>query len=170
MFWYKVIHRVIHRLFTIHNLICKVIMEIKVKTLCKLALQVTIKTKINGNKIKKNTLLYIVMYSIFKRHSPYKAFIFFINILIYLFYQVRRYYSKKFVDWCKVAIQLQVAELSTFGDTVGNFLKFHYAGKIWKNKIIPFYRTAVWRTPVLTNVCFIINVRRDCIIILGKSQ
>lgn len=53
MFWYKVIHRVIHRLFITHNLICKVIMEIKVKTLCKLALQVTIKTKINGNKIKK---------------------------------------------------------------------------------------------------------------------
>ena len=28
-------------------------MEIKVKTLCKLALQVNIKTKINGNKTKK---------------------------------------------------------------------------------------------------------------------
>ena len=45
MFLYKVIHRVIHRLFIIHNLICKVIMEINVKTLCKLALQVNIKTK-----------------------------------------------------------------------------------------------------------------------------
>ena len=32
-------------------------MEIKVKTLCKLALQVTIKTKINGTKIKKYTTL-----------------------------------------------------------------------------------------------------------------
>ena len=46
MFLYKVIHRVIHRVFTTHNLICKVFMVIKVKTLCKLALQVTIKTKI----------------------------------------------------------------------------------------------------------------------------
>lgn len=55
-----------------------------------------------------------------------------------MFYQVRRYYSKKFVDWCKFAIQLQLAGLSTFGDTVGKILKFHYTGKIWKNKIIPF--------------------------------
>ena len=44
MFWYKVIHRVIHRLFITHNLICKVIMEIDVKTLCKLARQVKIKS------------------------------------------------------------------------------------------------------------------------------
>ena len=136
MFWYKVIHRVIHRLFTTHNLICKVIMEIKVKTLCKLAKQVNIKTKINGNK--KNTLLYIVMYSIFKRRSPYKAFI---SLLIYLYICFVKFadtIQKKFVDWCKVAIQLQVGGLSTFGDTVGNFLKFHYIGKIWKNKITPF--------------------------------
>ena len=71
MFWYKVIHRVIHRLFIIHNLICKGIMEIKVKTLCKLALQVTIKTKINGNKIKKYTTLYcnVFIYSNDIRHT-----------------------------------------------------------------------------------------------------
>lgn len=134
MFWYKVIHRVIHRLFIIHNLICKVIMEIKVNTLCKLALQVNIKTKINGNKTKKNTLLYNVMYLYIQTTFAIQGFYFSINILIYLFYQVRRYYSKKFVDWCKLAIQLQVAELSTFGDTVGNFLKFHFTGKIWKNE------------------------------------
>lgn len=134
MFLYKVIHRVIHRLFITHNLICKVIMVIKVKTLCKLALQVTIKNKI---KQKKYTTLYCNVF-IFKRHSPYKAFIFLLIYLYICFIKFADTIQKKSVDWCKVAIQLQVAGLSTFCDTVGNFLKFHYTGKIWKNKIIPF--------------------------------
>ena len=166
MFWYKVIHRVIHRLFIKHNLICKVIMEIKVKTLCKLALQVTIKTKINGNKTKKNTLLYNVMYLYIQTTFAIQGFLFFINILIYMFYQVRRYYSKKFVDWCKVAIQLQVAGLSTFADTVGKNLQFHFLENFGKSILLK----NISRTFVFANVCFIINIRRDYIIKNKKNQ
>lgn len=52
-------------------------MEIKVNRLCKLVLQVNIKTKINGNKTKKNTLLYNVMYSYYIcLYSLYKSILY----------------------------------------------------------------------------------------------
>ena len=78
-------------------------------------------------------------------YSPYKAFI---SLLIYLYICFIKFadtIQKKSVDWCKFAIQLQVAGLSTFGDTVGNFLKFHYTGKIWKIHFTGKY---------FPNVCF----------------
>lgn len=159
MFLYKVIHRVIHRLCISHNSICKVIMEIKVKTLCKLALQVTIKTKINGKKTKKNTLLYNAMYSIFKRHSPYKAFIF-LSIYLYIcFIKVADTipknswigaslrYNKKLPNWYNLAIQQEKIYNSIFLENFGKSI-------LLKN---------ISRTFVFANVCFIINVRRDYI-------
>ena len=66
---------------------------------------------------QKNTLLYNVMYSIFKRHSPYKAFIF---LLIYLYICFIKFadtipknswigaslrYNKKLLDCRLLAIQ-----------------------------------------------------------------
>lgn len=142
MFWYKVIHRVIHRLCISHNSICKVIMEIKVNRLCKLALQVAFKTKTKWNKIKKIHYFYIVMYSIFKRHSPYKAFIF---LLIYLYIC-----SIKFADtipknlWIVASLRYrEVAELVQLCDTVGKKSKNPLYGKFCK-----IFST--WKA----NVCF----------------
>lgn len=59
------------------------------------------------------------MYSIFALYSPYKAFIFLLIYLYICFIKFADTIQKKSVDWCKFAIQLQVAGLSTFCDTVG---------------------------------------------------
>ena len=96
---------------------------------------------------QKNTLLYIVMYLYIQTTFAIQGFYFFINILIYMFYQVRRYYLKirGLVQSCDTVTSCWIVDFWRYR---GNFLKFHYTGKIWKNKIIPFQRTTVWRTPV----------------------
>ena len=81
MFLYKVIHRVIHRLFIGHNLFCKVIMKIDVKTLCKLALQVKIKSNKMELKTKKIHYFYIAMYYIIFVYIRYTSLYY---ILIYI--------------------------------------------------------------------------------------